>query len=75
MVASGLAEIVEAGGDAIVTIDPVTPHTLAVTLARVLDDAPLRCRLSEAGRTRAGQYTWEAVTATIDRLYAEVRKS
>ena len=75
VVASGLSEIVEAGGDAVVTVDPVTPSALAAALCRILDDASLRDRLSEAGRRRAGRYTWEAVAASIDGLYAEVRES
>jgi glycosyltransferase involved in cell wall biosynthesis len=75
VVASRLTEITEAGGDAIITVDPVTPHALAEALSRLLDDAVLRDRLSEAGRRRAGRYTWDAVTSTIDRLYAEVGRS
>jgi alpha-maltose-1-phosphate synthase len=75
VVASGLSEITEAGGDAVITVDPVTPQALAEALGRVLDDAPLRARLSEAGRGRAGRYTWDAVTNSIDRLYAEVSGS
>ena len=68
-------EILEAGGDAVITVNPVTPQALAETLDRVLDDAPLQAWLSEAGRRRAGRYTWDAVTSTIDRLYAEVSGS
>jgi glycosyltransferase involved in cell wall biosynthesis len=75
VVASNLPEIAEAGGDAILTVDPASPHALAEALGRILDDAPLRDRLSEAGRRRAARYTWEAVAATIDRLYAEVSGS
>jgi D-inositol-3-phosphate glycosyltransferase len=75
VVASGLSEIVEAGGDAIVTVDRVTPEALAAALQLVLDDESLRDRLSAAGRERAGRYTWAATAATIDRLYAEVRGS
>jgi glycosyltransferase involved in cell wall biosynthesis len=75
VVASNLPEIAEAGGDAILTVDPLTPGTLAEALGRVLDDPRLRDRLSEAGRTRAGLYTWEAVIATIDRMYTEVSGS
>jgi len=75
VVASALSEIVEAGGDAILTIDPADPHALASTLRRVLEDPPLRDRLSEAGRTRARRYTWEAVATAVDRVYVEVRGS
>jgi glycosyltransferase involved in cell wall biosynthesis len=75
VVASKLPEIVEAGGDAVLTVDPGTPHALAKALGRILDDVPLRDRLSEAGRRRAVRYSWEAVVDTIDGLYAEVSGS
>jgi glycosyltransferase involved in cell wall biosynthesis len=75
VVASHLTEIIEAGGDAIITVDPVAPRALAEALGRLLDDAALQARLSDAGHRRASRYTWEAVTSTIDRLYAEVSGS
>jgi glycosyltransferase involved in cell wall biosynthesis len=72
VVASALPEIVEVAGDAILTVDPVTPETLADVLRRVVDDVGLRDRLSRAAQARAESFTWSTVVADVVRLYTEV---
>jgi glycosyltransferase involved in cell wall biosynthesis len=75
VVASALPEIVEVAGDAILTVDPVTPETLAVALQRMIDDAALRDRLSCAGIARAESFTWSSTVQELTRLYSEVTAS
>jgi rhamnosyl/mannosyltransferase len=72
VVAAALPEIVEVGGDAVLTVEVAAPGALARALGRVLDDAPLRSRLSAAAISRAQDYAWPAVAASVERLYAEV---
>jgi glycosyltransferase involved in cell wall biosynthesis len=72
VVASALPEIVEVGGDAVLTVDVPSPGALAAALGRVLDDAPLRARLAAAASDRARAYAWPTVAASVEHLYAEV---
>lgn len=72
VVAAALPEIVEVGGDAVLTVDVAAPGALAAALGRVLDDAPLRSRLAAAATARAQAHAWPAVTASVEGLYAEV---
>ncbi len=72
VVASALPEIVEVGGDAVVTVTTPDPGALAAALTTVLDDRALRDRLSAAGRARAAAFGWPAIASTVDALYREV---
>ncbi|MGW4945527.1 glycosyltransferase family 4 protein [Actinoplanes sp. NPDC004185] len=72
VVAAALPEIVEVGGDAVLTVDVTAPGALAAALGRVLDDVPLRTRLAAAATVRAQAHAWPAVTASVEGLYAEV---
>jgi glycosyltransferase involved in cell wall biosynthesis len=46
--------------NAALTFDPADPAAIHAALVRVATDEPLRRQLSEAGRQRARQFTWEA---------------
>ncbi len=70
VVASALPEIIEAGGDAIVAVEPMTPQALAAVLRSVLADVQLRTTLSDRGIARAGSFSWEAANAQVLELYA-----
>jgi glycosyltransferase involved in cell wall biosynthesis len=72
VVAAALPEIVELAGDTILTVDVAEPGALARAVGRILDDAPLRGRLAEAATARAAAYSWPAVAACVERVYAEV---
>lgn len=72
VVAAALPEIVEVGGDAVLTVDVSAPDALARALGRVLDDAPLRARLAAAATHRARAHAWPVVAASVERLYAEM---
>jgi glycogen(starch) synthase len=73
IVCSALPELVEVGGNAVVPVDPVTPHALASAVRALLGDAPRRAALSAAARRRAEGYGWPAVAAAVDAVYAGLR--
>ncbi|MCU1260312.1 MAG: glycosyl transferase, group 1 [Bryobacterales bacterium] len=52
-----LAGIAGAGA---ITFDPADPKAICAALLRLVEDEPLRVRLSQAGRERARAFTWEA---------------
>lgn len=73
VVCSRIPELVEVGGDAVLTVDPVTPHTLAAAVAGLLADDRRRAELSAKARERSAGYDWSAVARSVDGVYAEVR--
>ncbi|GAA2519126.1 glycosyltransferase family 4 protein [Winogradskya humida] len=72
VVCSALPELVEAGGDAVVAVAPLTPGKLAAVLLDLLGDPARRERLSHAARTRAAGYGWTEVAARVDAVYAQI---
>lgn len=55
------------------TVAPADPHALAAALNTLLDDAPLRARLGEAGRRRVrADFTADLMAERTMRLYNEV---
>lgn len=72
VVASALPEIIEAGDDAVLPVDPMTPEHLAAELRRVVADKQLRTHLSDRGIVRAESFSWEAANAQVIKLYAKV---
>ena len=59
-------------GDAALTLDPQSPKAIASALERLISDAALRSRLSEAGPERATAYTWRAAAERHTEIYARV---
>ncbi|HET9516741.1 MAG TPA: glycosyltransferase family 4 protein [Actinoplanes sp.] len=74
VVCSALPELLEAGGDAVVAVSPLTVAGFAESIRDLLDDAPRRDRLSRLGRSRAAAFAWPHVANRVDDLYAEVRR-
>jgi glycosyltransferase involved in cell wall biosynthesis len=56
---SNASSLPEVAGEAALLFDPRRPTQIAAALARLLTDAALRERLSELGRARVRQFTWE----------------
>lgn len=69
VVCSALPELVETGADAVVAVDPLTPRTLAATVAGLLADRTRRASLAAAAQRRAADYTWPAVATAVDTIY------
>ena len=53
-------------------VPPRNVSALTEALARLLDDAELRRRMSESGRERAVQFSWENITAKVEDYYGFV---
>ena len=66
---TSLPEVVE---DAGLLVEPLDVRGLAEALAGVLSDAELRCRMREASRRRARQFTWAAAAAQTVETYRRV---
>lgn len=73
VVCSRIPELVEVGADAVVTVDTVTPQTLAAAVRDLLADDSGRALLSARARDRSAGYDWSAMAASVDAVYAEVR--
>ena len=58
-------------GDAAVQIDPDDPSALAAALDRLLHSPAEQARRSEAGRTRASQFTWRQAASQTAEVYRE----
>jgi phosphatidyl-myo-inositol alpha-mannosyltransferase len=56
-------------GEQALLVPPRDVKALVDAIARVLDDADLRARMSRAGRERAIQFGWENITAKVEDYY------
>jgi glycosyltransferase involved in cell wall biosynthesis len=69
--AGGPAEIIDDGTDGLL-VPGGNPEALAEAVGRLLEDADLRDRLSQAGLEKAERYRPERVAAEIEAVYATV---
>jgi glycosyltransferase involved in cell wall biosynthesis len=68
----GIPDVVRHGVTGLL-VAPKDPQALADAIASLADDAPLRRRLGDAGRTYVStHYDWRANAAQMDRLYETV---
>ena len=67
----GYREVVRDGVDGIL-VPPRDPGALAGAVDLLLDDPEAARRFGDAGRARAGRYSWDAVARQIEAVYAEV---
>jgi glycosyltransferase involved in cell wall biosynthesis len=63
----------EVGGEAVEYFDPMRMDSMAEVLRRLLLDSELRCKLKEAGRKRAMQFTWERTASRTIRAYCSLQ--
>ncbi|HST39309.1 MAG TPA: glycosyltransferase family 1 protein [Conexibacter sp.] len=66
---SDRASMPEVAGDAALLFDPADPAAIRSAIERLLDDAPLRERLSAAGLARAATFSWERTARETVRSY------
>ncbi len=69
----GLAEIV-ADGETGILVPSGDVAGFCREIARVLDDPELGRRMGEAGRRRAGWFTWERAAARLDAVYSRLER-
>ncbi len=68
-----LPEVVGQDGEAGVLIPPAHPEALAAAVRKLLDDAALRQRMGQAGRTRIErEFTWQRAAQKTVEVYREV---
>ena len=72
---SGDGALAEVVGDAAVVVDALSVESIAEGLSRLLSDGELRQKLSEEGKARAAQFTWEAAAEQVLGVYREVGSS
>jgi glycosyltransferase involved in cell wall biosynthesis len=69
---SDIPPLREVAGDAALFFDPLDEDAISIALDRIVTDAPLRAKLSQAGPKRAGLFTWErAARETLAALLAK----
>ena len=66
---SRLSSPAEIAGDAAVLVDPADTSSIAAGMERLLNDEPLRRRLSADGRRRAAEFTWDRCAEQTLELY------
>jgi glycosyltransferase involved in cell wall biosynthesis len=75
VITSNTSSLPEVVGDAALLVDPLDTEALARAIVRVLTDPTLAGELSERGRRRASQFSWEktgrAVQTVIHQVLAE----
>ncbi len=69
LVCSDATSLPEVAGDAAVLVDPTDVEAIAAGLRAVLDDPELAARLTELGRRRAAEFTWERCAAGVLETY------
>jgi O-antigen biosynthesis alpha-1,2-mannosyltransferase len=69
---SNCSAMPEVAGDAALLIDPTSVEEIGSALVRLASDAALREALSERGRARARQFTWDAAVARTWDVYQKV---
>ena len=68
----GVPEIIDDGRTGLL-VPPGAPEELGAAIGRLWDDAELRRRLGDAGRTTVvPRYTWDAAAEALERIYREV---
>jgi phosphatidylinositol alpha-mannosyltransferase len=67
---AGYREVVKAGINGLL-VEPGNSDALADAIGSVLADPGLAERLSNAGRERANEYSWETVTGRIETVYEQ----
>ncbi|MGH2806437.1 MAG: glycosyltransferase family 4 protein [Actinomycetota bacterium] len=59
----------EIAGDAALLVDPKDPAAIADAIRRLLSDEPLARKLSDAGRARAAEFTWDRTAIGLRDVY------
>jgi len=67
---AGFSQVVDSGADGLL-IPPRQASTWALALERLLDDAPARRRMGEAGVVKAQGYDWQRVVDAVIDVYVE----
>ncbi len=69
---SNVSATAEVAGDAAILVDPFSISAIRDGLRQMLTDEALRTRLSEAGRSRAAQFSWDRAADETHAVYQRV---
>lgn len=69
----GYADVISDGVDGLL-VKPEDEKALASAILRLLQDGPLRERMGEMGKVKAGDYSWERVAQQVMDYYQELLK-
>lgn len=72
VITSDRTSLPEVGGDAVLYVDPESPHSIAEAMLRLESDPALRARLTEQGLERAKKFSWESTARQTLDFYEEV---
>jgi glycosyltransferase involved in cell wall biosynthesis len=72
VITSNRSAMPEIAGDAALLVDPSREDEIASALLSLAADTEMRNRLSEAGRLRAGRYTWSRAATQTLAVYREL---
>lgn len=74
VVVANNSSIPEVVGEAGVYVDAQVPESIGQGLSRLLEDGDLPAGLAEAGRIRAGGFSWRRTAAMTLEVYREIRQ-
>ncbi|MEA5469952.1 glycosyltransferase family 1 protein [Spirulina sp. 06S082] len=69
VVTSNLSSLPEVAGDAALLVDPEDAIALAEAILKILNDSQLRESLSQKGRTRSQQFSWQKTAQQTLQVY------
>jgi glycosyltransferase involved in cell wall biosynthesis len=71
VIAARAASLPEVGGDAPLYFDPQVPAELATEIHRLLDDSALAAQITQRGRERVHQFSWQKAASATIAVYRE----
>jgi glycosyltransferase involved in cell wall biosynthesis len=72
VVTSNGSALVEVGGDAALLVDPRSKDQIAAALLRLTENTDLRAELTERGRQRVREFSWERSVRETFKVYKEL---
>lgn len=75
VITSQVSSLPEVVGEAALLIDPRSTDAIAAAVENVLEDSELRSRLSELGRLRAAEMSWDATAMATLNIYRSLTQS
>ncbi len=75
VITSNIGAMAEVGGNACITVDPRNAEALARSITLLATDTDQRQRLVDAGRQRAGEFSWRACAQRTAEVYNRAQNS
>ena len=75
VITSNVSSLPEVAGEAALTVNPYCTDEIAEAIFRVISDRDLHRRLSNAGRRRAGGFTWDRCAGETLNVYKKVMQN